>query len=413
MLASIRLTNFKSFRAAEAIPLAPLTLCVGANASGKSNLFDAIRFLQGIGLKMSLADVLHGRWEGGHQVWPGIRGGLQEVARAGENSFALQTAWDIGRRRLTHEIECRTNGQALLEREVLVSAGEGDYLFNGSTQKSGAVQVMAGVISGRVQIPVAIRPPASGESPVKIFDATRSLIDQIVYEESIHPTVILGCDVIEKAMASALFLDIQPSMMRGYAPKAVDHLGLHGENVSASVWKMCQDAGSDRKADLLDWLSELCAPRLKDISFIETGLGEVMLQLIEDDDSKVSARSLSDGTLRFLGILTALLTAPEHTLVLIEEVENGLHPTRVRLLTEILESAASKRNVQVLATSHSPTVLRALSAESLGAAVVFGRLPDGAGTVMRRLKDLPQFSEIVERRGIEDLFTTGWLERAL
>jgi hypothetical protein len=54
-----------------------------------------------------------------------------------------------------------------------------------------------------------------------------------------------------------------------------------------------------------------------------------------------------------------------------------------------------------------------LSPETLKAAVVFGRHPDVEGTVMRRLGDLPNFEEIENKRGVEYLFTTGWLEHAL
>ena len=137
---------------------------------------------------------------------------------------------------------------------------------------------------------------------------------------------------------------------------------------------------------------------------------------MERDGARISARSLSDGTLRFLGELTALLTAPPGSLILIEEIENGLHPARVHLLVELLTGLTAERNVQVLATTHSPAVLGALvnaDPELAKAALIFGRVPDEPGTVVRRLGDLPHFEEVAQRRGIEHLFTTQWLERAL
>ena len=45
-------------------------------------------------------------------------------------------------------------------------------------------------------------------------------------------------------------------------------------------------------------------------------------------DQPVDARGMSDGTLRFIAIVVALLTAAPHSLLLIEEVDNGLHPSR-------------------------------------------------------------------------------------
>ena len=90
MLTSLTLHGFKSFRHAE-LKLSRLTLLVGANASGKSNVFDAIRFLQGTALGFITTDVLRGHWEGGRELWPGIRGGPNEVARYGAQEFAVAT----------------------------------------------------------------------------------------------------------------------------------------------------------------------------------------------------------------------------------------------------------------------------------------------------------------------------------
>ena len=54
--------------------------------------------------------------------------------------------------------------------------------------------------------------------------------------------------------------------------------------------------------------------------------------------TKVDARAMSDGTLRFLAILTALLTIPEQSQLLIEEVDNGLHPSRSAMLINMLRT---------------------------------------------------------------------------
>jgi predicted ATPase len=216
--------------------------------------------------------------------------------------------------------------------------------------------------------------------------------------------------VIERMRATTLF-DIRPSRMRQYVPTAASVLGVNGENASAVLWRLCQDP--ERKQEVLDWLSELCAPELVDIRFSETDLNEVLLVLVEKDGTSISARGLSDGTLRFLGLLLALLTAQAGSILLLEEIENGLHPARIHLLIELLERVTKENGVQVIATTHSPVVLGALARETLGNTIVFGRHPDRPGSIMKRLADLPQFDEIVVRRGIEHLFTTKWLERAL
>ena len=61
MIKSLRLTNFKNF-ADETLRLGPFTVIVGANASGKSNLRDAFRFLHGIGSGYTLPEIFGGKY---------------------------------------------------------------------------------------------------------------------------------------------------------------------------------------------------------------------------------------------------------------------------------------------------------------------------------------------------------------
>src|SRR5437764_9409488 len=89
MFTSLRLERFKSFKDAE-LKLGPFTVLIGANASGKSNLRDAFRFLHGIGRGYSLAEIIGEKYgEGGERVWTGIRGGPRAISYAGARSFAL------------------------------------------------------------------------------------------------------------------------------------------------------------------------------------------------------------------------------------------------------------------------------------------------------------------------------------
>ena len=60
MISSLRLINFKNF-ADETLKVGPFTVIVGANASGKSNIRDAFRILNGIGRGFSLAEIMDGR----------------------------------------------------------------------------------------------------------------------------------------------------------------------------------------------------------------------------------------------------------------------------------------------------------------------------------------------------------------
>ena len=91
MITSLRLVNFKNF-ADETLHLGPFTLIVGANASGKSNIRDAFRFLDGV----FVATTLGGNpWrESTGADWQPIRGAPNEVIRFGQIEFALEVEWN-------------------------------------------------------------------------------------------------------------------------------------------------------------------------------------------------------------------------------------------------------------------------------------------------------------------------------
>ena len=74
MITYLRLVDFKNF-ADETLRMGPFTVIVGANASGKSNIRDALRFLHGIGRGYTLADIVGGKYGVGGQLdWPPISG---------------------------------------------------------------------------------------------------------------------------------------------------------------------------------------------------------------------------------------------------------------------------------------------------------------------------------------------------
>ena len=101
MITSIRLVNFKNF-ADETLCVGPFTIIVGANASGKSNIRDAFRFLHGIGRDYTLAEIIGGKYgPGGQREWEPIRGATNEIVRQSppssreESSFSLEVELNL------------------------------------------------------------------------------------------------------------------------------------------------------------------------------------------------------------------------------------------------------------------------------------------------------------------------------
>lgn len=412
MLASLRLDDWKSFGAGEAarneLRLGRLTLLVGPNASGKSNVLDALRFLQGCAMDLPLADVLRGRWEGQREVWPGIRGHVIEAARAGRQEFGLTARWTFAGddRELRHALRVSVADEVAVEHESLLE--EDDYLFDTHAR---ALRNQTGRAEGG-GLHVAFRGAGEGDSPTALLSSLRSVLGQVPALERVAPRVFERLGQLRSALRNAVFLDIRPSMMRDYRPTKAAQLGTSGENISP-ILQALQQKQPSRFEDVVDWATELCAPSIESIGFDQTKFDEVMLFLIEKGGKQISARSASDGTLRFLGELVALLTCPEGSLIVLEEPDVGLHPARIHLLAELLEDVARRRDLQILATTHSPTLLAHLSEEALGAAIAFGRDPDSGETVCARFGDLPHFGSLRDAKNMEHLVSTGWLERAL
>jgi predicted ATPase len=404
MLKKIRLTDFKSF-VDEEVELAPLTLLVGSNASGKSNLLDAIRFLHGISSDLTIAEVLNGEESSRPDAWPGIRGRAQEAARFGTSQFSIRSTWlppHLGRLapvlklkdEVAHSISCQMDPTPSLVEETF----SGLDTVHGKATEDGLIELSS---------------QFSGLSIQTNMPAKKSLVGQkgdIELALKI-PALFLQSEAVLYHLSRIRFIELKPNQMRDYGRRG-EPLGSNGKNLSGVLADLCEEP--DGKQGLIEWLSELLAPELQDIKFGgDPQLGDVMAILVERGGHGISARSISDGTLLFLGTLLALRTAEAGSTILIEEIGDGLHPTRLRLLVEYLEAVARERNIQVIATTHSPVVLEWLSDEALRNVVVFGRVPEHEGTLMRRLGDLPHFDETVARAGIDELFTTGWLEMAL
>lgn len=414
-LIEIRLDHFKSF-VDEGVLISPVTMLVGANASGKSNLFDAFRVLHGLGRGLSAAEILNGTDEQGRGAWPGIRGGDKEAAYSGSPMFKISTKWSIeDAAEFTYDVAFEVDPQLLIISEEMRVPGEEPAIFQGTNLESYT-------FPDRVDEIVQLRLRLRTELPEHTYmiegvAEETTMLNRIlrIANDKLDPRVREYSKALQQALRQFSFLELDPGRMRDYASKKIKGMGARGEHFSAAAWRLCKDEA--KKQQLVDWISELCSPKVTDVDFVEVEeLGDVILELVEEGGMRISARSLSDGTLRFLGLLIALMTSKPGETLLIEEPETGLHPARASLLVELLGTMVSSRGIRVIVTTHSPQVLLALQNLSLPAleqAIVFGRLSGVPGTVMKKLGDLPQFERIAKEHGVDHLFTTRWMEHAL
>ena len=146
---------------------------------------------------------------------------------------------------------------------------------------------------------------------------------------------------------------------------------------------------------------------------IDPTTGRVQLALQEANNRLISAYAASDGTLRFLAMLAALLGKDSAGLYVFEEIDNGIHPSRLGLLLELIEQQTAKGEIQVVTTTHSPELLSMISDRTFQNTSVVCRRPDTDDAVIRPIAELPNADDLRKSQGLGRLHTGGWLETAV
>ena len=160
MITSVRLVNFKNF-ADETLKVGPFTVIVGANASGKSNIRDAFRFLHGIGRGYTLAEIMGGKYGAGGQLeWTGIRGAMNEVVRFQDphphelSIFTVGLTLELGETRASYSIDVERNQSpefTVLAEEL--KTGE-RYIYATRKSSDGSLkQITEGISGEEVEVP--------------------------------------------------------------------------------------------------------------------------------------------------------------------------------------------------------------------------------------------------------------------
>jgi predicted ATPase len=396
MIHSLHLTNFKNFKDAT-LKLGRLTLLVGANASGKSNLRDAFRFLHAIGQGYTIAEILGEKYvEGGALQWKGIRGGVAETARHGKKSFALETHLGLERVRFVHRIE-------------VVLTKHGPRVVKESLHHNEQPVFVAGPATG-ANGKLAVQPDAQPTKWLR-YESQQPVLTQFLQQlpradqrEHLRQPVL-------KAIAdlkSMRFLDLAPEAMRRPSVPGQTTLGDRGENLSSVLQAMCESRQTHNS--LREWIKQLTPMDVADFEFVPDATGRILVTLVESDGSRTSAHSASDGSLRFLGVMAALLGPKKERLIFMEEIDTGLHPTRLHLLMELVEHSVAAEKMQLVGTTHSPYLLAMLSERAREDAHLVYRLEGSAEGRIRRIMDIPDARRLLKEQGLARLYESGWLE---
>ena len=209
-------------------------------------------------------------------------------------------------------------------------------------------------------------------------------------------------------LSNAQRIDPMPLILRGYSQHdQVDRMGLRGENFAALVKTICQDEKT--KDAYLSWLRHLRPEEVDDVGTLSGALGEPMFMLRENGRD-FPAPVLSDGTLRFAALTAAFFQPHMPDIMTIEEIENGIHASRVQLLLDLFRTQAEATKTQVFATTHSPAILDWLQEEDYKTTFLCTRNESTGETKICPLVDIPQFMNVSKKTPASELFSEGWFE---
>ena len=231
-------------------------------------------------------------------------------------------------------------------------------------------------------------------------------------ETTVSPININSLDNISHFLIDTFFYDFVPSAMR--QDNVIEKiLSNSGSNLAGVLYYLCEE-NLEYKEKILHLVQSLPEQDITDIKFYTDKRERVEFLLCESFGDSPTERTmdlLSDGTLKVLGIAAALLSVPEGSTVVIEEIDNSIHPTRAHEILSLLRQYAEDRQLNLLLSTHNPALMDALPDEALADVVFCYRDPNEGDSKLVRLGDLDDYLGLVAQGTLGDLVTQGIVER--
>lgn len=414
MLTAFSLKDFKSFREAT-LPLGSLTVLIGANAAGKSNAIEALRLLSWLAQGQKLASIQYAVNSADRVV----RGRLEDLCHRGATRFALgchtdDRVWN----RLEMQITVR-DGELHITGEQVDAVGDNLPLYT-MDRPSQNLSTDAGVAYNNFARG-GNKPHVTVSDQMAVFVQLESAARFEAGHKKAQETIPAVAKRLQTTLSNILFLDPVPARMREYSFTSDKRLLGDGTNLSSvlhRLWGRDAESTSEpfagQRQAILDFIKSLPEQDISGLSFLDGPRGEVMVQLQETFGGQpraYDASLLSDGTLRVLAIAAAMLSAPEGSLVVIEEIDNGVHPSRARHLLDSIRLIAERRGLRVLLSTHNPALLDALPDVAVPDVVFCYRDPDSGASKLVKMNSIPDVPELLVQGPLGHLMTSGALER--
>ncbi len=403
MIHSITFRRWKSFFDTT-LYLDQIMVLIGMNASGKSNVLDALSLLK------ALAD-----GEELQKALGNLRGGAEWCVLHGHDSFELeveinQNETDNIQEKYIYTIRIAVKNGIYIEYEALEfyeRADKGLWLFRTEIDND----------DFNIRLNLLNENDANDTyDQIGVINTGESILSQ-VFKWSSNKLVNKSIKYVTQIFRNIFVFDPIPSTMRFYTAIS-SVLTKDGANISGVIASFDEKFRKGIEKQISDYITRLPEHDVGKVWVEKVGkfTSDAMLYCEETWPNGqtviVDTRGMSDGTLRFLAILTALLTRPEGSNLIIDEVDNGLHPSRAKLLLEMLREIAVKRQIDVLVTTHNPALLDAMTPDYIGFITVAHRNPQGYSelTLLDQLDALPK---LLASGGVGYLATTGKLDQAI
>lgn len=394
MLTRLEVKGFKNLRNVD-VAFGPFTCIAGANAVGKSNLFDAIQFLSDLATYSIVEAAARVRDPSGRT--PDLRALFTRTRKSVANTISISAEFivpesvmdDFGRRAnpsatfLRYEVSFRlVEGSHSREDRIELEYESLDYIRKGKAKKRiGSLysKEFFSVIKQNRTKPLISSDIMNGEPIIKLHqdkgtggrlaftiqarNSPRTIVGAT--NTTAEPTVLAA----RREMQSWVSLQLEPTALR--RPDdfgAESKMSPSGEHLPATLNRLgCPPGLANDLAELL--------PDVRDV-FVDSDEGRRLrtLKVSGKDGIEYAARSLSDGTLRFLALATMRYDKEVTGLICFEEPENGLHPSRIPAMLRLLEGVAvdpaSPVNDdnplrQIVINTHSPVVVQNLPLDTL------------------------------------------------
>lgn len=414
MITELRLENWKSYAQAT-LYIDALSVLVGTNASGKSNALDALLLLNRLACGAMLTSALKGD---GTQA--PVRGGVEWAARQPGAVFALGV---VCRADTLTDYEYRLEGciaenRCDLHSEKLTRIRYRQGKDGQRKSVAGTIQLLRTDACTDNAPTIVARLYNEKQGTPRQLSRTHAVLFQLDGQK-LRQEIQEGVSEVISALRAIFILDPIPSHMRQFSPLS-DKLESDASNIAGVIAALPPEKQQEIETVLTQYASRLPERDIRRVYAETVGKfnSDAMLYCEEHwlDTGlppTVDARGMSDGTLRFLAILTALLTRPAHSLLVIEEVDNGLHPSRAHLLLDMLKAVGMQRGVDVLVTTHNPALLDAMGTEMVPFITVASRNPESGYSVLTLLEDIAQLPKLLAQGPIGRLSSQGLIEQSL